>query len=316
MCGEAAEVDHADKSALYFKLVLNKTLTYKGNACAGSKRSEERIPVIMRRNATGSERCRLLVIGKAAKPRCFKGIKTLPVDYTSNKKSWMMREIFTDWLCAIDRKFAAQNRNVLMFVVNCPAHCDVSGLKAIRLALLSKNTTAVLQPMDRGVIQNLKTLYRCHLLGRILSLDSAMSYDVNLLGAIHMLATSWNSIKQETVVNCFRKCGFSKAPEACNLEALCEDDSVMLDSSYAALSEGVDFKSYVDVDSDVETSGPLSDADIIEAACCEQTSQGSRAPNSADSGNRVQLRQRVSATHKCMQSSVGAGCCSMLFLSR
>lgn len=248
-------------------------------------KSKERIPVMMRGNATGSERCRLLVIGKAVKPHCFKGIKTLPVDYTSNKKSWMMREIFTDGLHALDRKFVAQHRNVLMFIDNCPAHCDVSGLKAIRLAFLPKNMTAVLQLMDRGVIQILKTLYRRHLLGRIVSLDSCKSYDVNLLGAIHMPATSWNSIKQETVANRFCKCGFGKAPEACNLEALCEGDSAMLDPSYATLSEGADFKSYVYVDSDVKTSGPLSDADIKEAACCQQTLQGSRAPNTADSGN-------------------------------
>lgn len=58
---------------------------------------------MMRGNATGSERCRLLVIDKAVKAHCFKGIKTLPVDYTSNKKSWMMQEIFTDWLRALDR---------------------------------------------------------------------------------------------------------------------------------------------------------------------------------------------------------------------
>lgn len=89
-------------------------------------------------NATGSERCRLLVIGKAAEPRCFKGIKMLPVNYTSNKKSCMMEEIFIDWLRALDRKFAAQNGNVLMLVDNCSAHCDVGRLKAICLAFLLK----------------------------------------------------------------------------------------------------------------------------------------------------------------------------------
>lgn len=61
--------------------------------------------------------------------------------------------------------------------------------------------------------------------------------------------------------------------------------TVMLDPGNTALSEGVDFKSYVDVDSGVETSGPLIYADIIEAACCEQTSQGPRAPNTADSND-------------------------------
>uniref|UniRef100_A0A1E1XRR1 Putative tigger transposable element n=1 Tax=Amblyomma sculptum TaxID=1581419 RepID=A0A1E1XRR1_AMBSC len=309
VCGESAEVDketceqwvtselkelladyalsdvfNADETALYFKLLPNKTVTYKGDTCAGGKRSKERITVMMCANATGTERCRLLVIGKAEKPRCFKGIKTLPVDYTANKKSWMTREIFTDWLRKLDRKFAAQNRKVLMFVDNCTAHCDVSGLTAIRLAFLPKNTTSVLQPMDLGVIQNLKTLYRRHLLERLLlCLDSGKSYDIDLLGAVHMLASSWNTVKPETIKNCFRKCGFGDAPEACSAEvaeASSDDDSVVLNRGYAALSEGVAFEAYVDVDNGVETSGPLSDEDIITAACAPQ---GSRVANTAES---------------------------------
>lgn len=87
-------------------------------------------------------------------------------------------------------------------------------------------------------------------------------------------------------MNCFHKCGFSKTPEACNLAASCEEYSVLLNPAYAALSEGLDIKSYVDVDSGVEMLGHLSDVDIIlEAACCEQMSQGSHAPNTADSGD-------------------------------
>lgn len=198
----------------------------------------------------------------------------------------MTRAIFTDWLRTLDRKFAAQNRNVLLFVDNCSAHCDISGLKAIRLAFLPKNTTAVLQPMDLGVIKNLKTLYRRHLLERILvCMDSGKSYDVNLLGACHMLATSWNAVKADTVANCYRKCGFIEGPEACStaeLDAQC-DDSVALHPAYAALSEGVDFQSFVDVDSGVETSGPLSDAEIIEAACGDQMPHNSGAASTADS---------------------------------
>jgi len=41
------------------------------------------------------EKHKLMVIGN---PRCFKGVKTLPVDYKANKSAWMTAVIFKDWL--------------------------------------------------------------------------------------------------------------------------------------------------------------------------------------------------------------------------
>jgi len=46
----------------------------------------------------GDEKRKLLAIGKSKNPRCFKGIKNLPVDYTANSNAWMTKEIFTEWL--------------------------------------------------------------------------------------------------------------------------------------------------------------------------------------------------------------------------
>nr|XP_050022695.2 tigger transposable element-derived protein 6-like [Dermacentor andersoni] len=288
-----SDVFNADETALYLKLLPNKTVSYKGDTCSGGKRSKERVTVLLCANVTGTERCRLLVIGKAAKPRCFKGVKTLPVEYTANKESWMTRAIFTDWLRTLDRKFAAQNRNILLFVDNCSAHCDINGLKAIRLEFLPKNTTAVLQPMDLGIIKNLKTLYRRHLLERILvCMESGKPYDVNLLGACHMLATSWNAVKADTIANCFRKCGFSETTEACctadfDVQVDQDDGSIVLDPAYAVLSEGVDLESFVDVDNGVETTGPLTDAEIIEAASSQQhDSRAASTPDSDDESDK------------------------------
>ncbi|GFV15453.1 hypothetical protein TNCV_4834791 [Trichonephila clavipes] len=42
----------------------------------------------------GSEKITPLVIGKSAKPRCFKGINSFPTKYRSNKKAWMTTELF------------------------------------------------------------------------------------------------------------------------------------------------------------------------------------------------------------------------------
>ncbi|GFX45202.1 tigger transposable element-derived protein 6 [Trichonephila clavipes] len=45
----------------------------------------------------GSEKITPLVIGKSAKPRCFKGINSFPPKYRLNKKAWMTTELFNEW---------------------------------------------------------------------------------------------------------------------------------------------------------------------------------------------------------------------------
>ncbi|GFT96895.1 uncharacterized protein TNCV_1934391 [Trichonephila clavipes] len=43
-----------------------------------------------------------LVIGKSAKPQCFKGINSFPTKYRSNKKAWMTTELFNEWLPSLN----------------------------------------------------------------------------------------------------------------------------------------------------------------------------------------------------------------------
>lgn len=46
-------------------------------------------------NATGSQKLKLVVIGKSKKPRSFKGTRAeyLPVHYFNQKNAWMNQEI-------------------------------------------------------------------------------------------------------------------------------------------------------------------------------------------------------------------------------
>ena len=60
----------------------------------------ERITVLCCLNLTGTDKCKLLVIGKSLRPRSFKNVNVdnLPVTYRANKKAWMTSQIFTEWL--------------------------------------------------------------------------------------------------------------------------------------------------------------------------------------------------------------------------
>ena len=58
----------------------NKTLHLKREKCSGGKHIKVRLSGLAAGNAYG-ERFQMFFIGKSVKPRCFKGVKTLPCRY-------------------------------------------------------------------------------------------------------------------------------------------------------------------------------------------------------------------------------------------
>ena len=94
----ARDIFNTDETGLFFKCLPDKTLTFKDEKCHGGKHSKERLTVLLAVNMDGSEKLKPLVIGKAMKPRCFKGVKSFPTDYRANKKAWMTTELFNNWL--------------------------------------------------------------------------------------------------------------------------------------------------------------------------------------------------------------------------
>jgi hypothetical protein len=98
-----------------------------------------------------------LVIGKSKKPRCFKNVKSLPVDYEANKTAWMTSAIFVNYIKKCDEKFHGQGRKVLFFMDQCPCHPkEIEGLKAIKIVFFPANCTSRLQPLDLGNILHFK----------------------------------------------------------------------------------------------------------------------------------------------------------------
>ena len=141
-------------------------------------------------NMDGSEKVKLLVIGKSLKPRCFKNVNTLPTDCIANTKVWKTSEIFTEWLHKMDKKFYFQKRKAALIVDNCPAHPHVKDLNAIKLYFLPPNTTSVTQPVDQGVIQNLKVHYRKFVVASHLkAIDEKKDVQLNILDALHYINT-------------------------------------------------------------------------------------------------------------------------------
>ncbi|XP_072143052.1 tigger transposable element-derived protein 4-like [Dermacentor andersoni] len=63
-----SDIFNANQTALSFKLLQDKTITYKGVVCAGGKRSKEHVTMLLEANMTGTKKLPLFVIGKSQKP--------------------------------------------------------------------------------------------------------------------------------------------------------------------------------------------------------------------------------------------------------
>lgn len=275
---EANDVFHADEIGLLYRIFPNKTSTYKGDRCAGGSKSKHRVTVLMCTNMTGTEKFPLLVIGKHPKPKCFKNVKSLPVQYLANSKSWMTTESFTAWLHDLDSWFVQQNRKVLLILPNRPIHPKAPKLNAVRV--LSSPQTFI-GPCKLGISHSLKRNYRRAVLETLLNFmeeESAKKkkkskqsqMHLNLLACLHLLAAAWHAVTDVTINNSFQRSGIGKyalwgmnlMPETNlgteNLELIHK-----LKSKGFKIPDGITFDEYVMFDDDVQICHLMDDDDII-----------------------------------------------------
>ena len=205
---ELRDIYNADEFGLFYQQLPTKSFHLKGARCAGGKFSQVHLTGLAAGNWV-DEKLPMLVIGKAEKPRCFKGVKSLLCQYKSQKKSWMDSEIFSDYARRLDANFYVEGRKVALIADNFPAHSNVDNLKAIELVFLPPNTIPKTQPIDWGVIRALKAFYRTNVVRhQIKYIDAGRTTSkINILEAMRTLVRSWDALSANIVKNCFRKAG-------------------------------------------------------------------------------------------------------------
>uniref|UniRef100_A0A3Q3DRB9 HTH CENPB-type domain-containing protein n=1 Tax=Hippocampus comes TaxID=109280 RepID=A0A3Q3DRB9_HIPCM len=164
----ANNIFNCDETGLFFRTLPSRSYVSKCESAKNGKLAKDRITVLLASSMAG-EKLRPLVIGKSANPRCFtKDYKQqMRVTYEANRKAWMTSEIFLKWLHQLNNKMVIQNRKILLFMDNCGAHVPAT-LSNMKIIFFPPNTTSHLQPMDAGVIQNVKLQYRKSMLKSIL----------------------------------------------------------------------------------------------------------------------------------------------------
>jgi len=103
----------------------------------------------------------------------------------------------------------------LLLLDNAPAHPDapslVSSDRNIKAMFLPANTTALIQPMDQGVLEAVKRRYRRALLQRLLLEDeegrsiTEFCKKINIKDVVYMSAAAWDDISPVTLTRSWRK---------------------------------------------------------------------------------------------------------------
>ncbi|KAF0703573.1 jerky protein-like, partial [Aphis craccivora] len=149
----------------------------------GHKVKKERVTLLPCSNASGDLKFPLLVIEKSAKPRAFKN-KKLP-------------------------------EKAVLFIDNAPCHPSENELRdgEIYMKFLPPNVTALIQPMDQGVIETTKRLFRKKLIMFLLEQQEAnplvnfmdLLKKLTIKTVLYLAAEAWEGVKPETIQKSWKK---------------------------------------------------------------------------------------------------------------
>ncbi|UYV78592.1 hypothetical protein LAZ67_16002085 [Cordylochernes scorpioides] len=220
---DPANIYNADETGLFFQLIPDLTLAHKDENCRGVKRMKQRITVLLCCNSTGTDKRRLLIIGKSAKPRCLRNFSPhFYCTYTSNSKAWMTSSIFQEWLLQFSKQLVSEGRRILLLLDNATSHCVPNdGLSNIKIHFLPPNMTASLQPLDSGIIKSFKAQYRKLQLQKMVELaDAHLPTELCLDYAVRYCKMAWNSVSPDSISNCWNHTGIIRFTSTAAVESL------------------------------------------------------------------------------------------------
>lgn len=224
------QIFNCDETGLYWKKMPSRTfLTQNEKSASGFKVSKDRYTLLLCANASGTFRCKPMLVYKSENPRALKHKQKhhLPIFWKSNKSAWVTKIIFQDWFknsfIGEVKEFLTQKNlafKVLLLLDNVGSHDE--SLQTIHpdieVVFLPPNTTSLLQPMDQSVISTFKAYYLRRVMDRMLKavnhecqdLESSFKVkkfwkDFNILDSIGFVDQAWKEVTNSTLNKCWSK---------------------------------------------------------------------------------------------------------------
>lgn len=212
----------ADQTGLFWKCLPTRTLAFDTDQSTCEYRtSRERIIIMCCANATGLHKLNLCVVGKAKRPRAFKGtdLSNLPVTYFSQKSAWIEPSVLKQWF---EKCFVPQVQKHLkskglrekaVLLLDFPAAHPAEELLSsddgrIIVKYLPPNVTSLIQPMSQGVLTTVKRYYRAGLIQKYMDGGNdpkTFWKNLTVLDAIYEASRAWNQIRSNTITRAWKK---------------------------------------------------------------------------------------------------------------
>ena len=194
-------------------------------------------------NTAGTHKCKLFVVGRFKKPRTFKNLVHPPVHYDTSNNAWMTAALFKWWFyhCFVPEvkehlreQGLPEDSKVILLPDNCRAHLPALELvsRNIFAAFLPPNVTSLIQPMDQGIISNIKHYYKSGFLHKLVNTDldvPEFQKSFDLEDAIYAAALAWKDVKDSTLHNCWHKLWPTLTTEDFDFEGFDDPDTVSAD---------------------------------------------------------------------------------------
>ncbi|XP_067826762.1 tigger transposable element-derived protein 3-like [Heptranchias perlo] len=292
------DIFNCDETSIYYRAVPVGSLLFKHESLTRSKKTKDQLTVLFCCNMTGTEKTKLLLVGKCRNPRCFQGISpsSIPVTYTSDHSAWMTATIFVEWLKDFDQEMKRQRRNVALLLDKCSAHPSNVTLQNVKVFFLPSNVMSLIQPLNWGIIRNFKALYRRRMIQKIINVidekvqatATVIRKTISLLDAVHMMSRAWEEVRQATIEYCFHKtlfCQQSKEFVQMAVEKVVPPDRMTDEEFYL----------YVDHDSDVACIREITATEICSVVKGSKKQDGGEEEEEEDTPSVPRLKDAMRA---------------------
>lgn len=240
---ELRDVFNMDETGLFFRAVPDKTVDQK-KVCHRGELASERLTLSLCINALGEKEPPVVIC-----PKCFKDSDApqLGVEWYPNSKAWMTSDIFYQWITKFNEKMIQENRKILLFLDDAPCHHPLE-LSNINLVFLPLSSTSRLQPLDQGIIQTFKILYRRRMLRSLVARMNGttnvtqLAHQVTVSDAITWVKSAWMEVKPSISQRLFSMCGVKAEQANVTLEddIATEMDNIAIEISSLGEAAGID----------------------------------------------------------------------------
>lgn len=204
------KVYNAKETVLYWKTLPSKILTSNEHEAPDRESEKEKVTLIVCTNATGSHKLPILIVGDAY--NCFENVRLSSIIYTRQNNACMDKQLMLTWyqeifLPEIEAVHNSSTEQCLLLLENAPNYPSLEELNSIseqcQVICLPSNATSLI-PMDQGVIEKLKKVYRKYFLRVILTAETAedvqkLLKSLDMLKCCHLISDAWDEVAEVVI---------------------------------------------------------------------------------------------------------------------